>query len=68
MAYRLVSMKRILTWIGEERILLLIILIGVGLILKTLPDLVVLGGLLVYGAVILAVLSITHKLYLKFKK
>jgi len=61
-------MKRILTWIGEERILLLIILIGVGLILKTLPDLVVLGGLLVYGAVILAVLSITHKLYLKFKK
>ncbi len=61
-------MKRILTWIEEERILLLIILIGVGLILKTLPDLVVLGGLLVYGAVILAVLSAVHKLYLKFKK
>ena len=61
-------MKRVLTWIEEERILLLIILIGVGLILKTLPDLVVLGGLFIYCAVIVAVLNAAHKLYLKFKK
>ncbi|MEK7173058.1 MAG: hypothetical protein AAB740_03710 [Patescibacteria group bacterium] len=61
-------MKRILTWVEEERILLLLILIGVGLILKTLPDLVLFGGMLIYGAVILAVLSAVHKLYSKFKK
>lgn len=61
-------MKRVLTWIEEERILLLIILIGIGLILKTLPDSVVLGGLFIYGAVILAILSAAHKLYLKLKK
>lgn len=61
-------MKRVLTWIEEERILLLIILIGVGLILKTLPDLEVLGGMLIYGVVILAIFNAVHKLYLKFKE
>jgi hypothetical protein len=60
-------MKKMLNWVEEERITLLVILLGIGVILKTLPNLVMLGGMLIYGSVIIAVLTLGHKLYLKLR-
>ena len=60
-------MKRVLTWIEEEKIVLLIILLAVGILLSELSGHIMLGGMLIYGAIIIAALSAGHSLYLKFK-
>ena len=60
-------MKRILTWIVEEKIAVTILLLGIGIILNSPPNDFVLYGLFIYGAILIVVLHLLHKLYLKFK-
>jgi hypothetical protein len=60
-------MKRVINWVIEERITLTVLLMGIGIILGTLPHYIMFGGMLLYASVILLMLSATHKLYLKFK-
>ncbi len=61
-------MKRILSWAEEEKITIMVFLLGIGIILNSPPPTFVLGGLFIYGAIIFAILHLLHRLYLKFKK
>lgn len=61
-------MKRVIRWVVEERITLLIFLLVVGIVLGSLSHWSVLGGMMMYGVLILAVLSLGHSLYLHLKK
>jgi len=61
-------MKRILDWIGEEKIAITVFLLGVGVILNSPPANLVFTGMLIYGAILIIILHLLHKLYLKFKK
>lgn len=60
-------MKRILNWVEEEKIAIMILLLGIGVILSSPPPTFVLGGLFIYGAIIFAILHLLHKLYLKLR-
>ncbi|MBN1502539.1 hypothetical protein JW930_03275 [Candidatus Woesearchaeota archaeon] len=61
-------MKRVIYWILEEKITLMILLLAIGIILSTMHSLAMLGGMVVYSVIILAVLNAGHKLLLKYKK
>ena len=61
-------MKRVLNWIEEEHVILLILLLTIGIILSTLPDITLFSGLIFYGVITLSLLKAGHSLYLKFKR
>ena len=61
-------MKRILTWVDEEKIAVTILLLGIGVILNSPPSTFVFSGILIYGSIIIITLHLLHKLYLKYKK
>ena len=60
-------MKRFLNWIEEEKIAITVLLLGIGMILNSPPNNFIFAGVLVYGAVLIVVTHLIHKLYLKFK-
>jgi len=60
-------MKRILSWAEEEKIAIMVFLLGIGIILSSPPPTFVFGGLFIYGAIIFVILHLLHKLYLKLK-
>ncbi len=61
-------MKRILRWAIEERIALLILLLAIGTILNSPPKTFIFADFFIYGVIIIAVLHLSHKLYLKLRK
>lgn len=61
-------MKRILNWIGEEKIAITVFLLGIGVILNSPPTNFVFTGMLIYGSILIVVLHLLHKLYLKFNE
>jgi hypothetical protein len=61
-------MKRVVMWIVEEKVTLMLLLLGVGIILHSFNSWVTLGGMVIYGVVIISLLTACHKLYLKFKQ
>jgi hypothetical protein len=73
-----VFMKKILSWIEEERIAIIVLLLGIGIVLnsqnagiiKNFPPptiTLVFSGMFLYGALLLILLHLSHKLYLKLK-
>jgi len=60
-------MKRIILWIREEKIILLFTLLAIGIVLHGLPNFVMIGAMFIYATIILAILNLIHKLYIKYK-
>lgn len=61
-------MKRVLTWIEEEKITVTIFLFTVGVVLNTPPTHFVFTGMIMYGSILIILLHLLHRLYLKFHK
>ncbi len=61
-------MKRILRWVEEEKISLAILLLAIGIILNSPPQAWLFAGMFLYGSIIIIILHLVHKLYVKFKK
>jgi len=61
-------MKRVLNWILEEKITLMVLLLAIGIILSSLSNLVFFGAMVIYAVIFIALLTAGHKLFLKFKK
>ena len=61
-------MKRVLKWIEEEKIAITVFLLAIGVIMNSHPRAFVFSGLLIYGAILIIVLHLLHRLYLKLRK
>ncbi|MBN2368413.1 hypothetical protein JXC34_05330 [Candidatus Woesearchaeota archaeon] len=61
-------MKRILNWIEEEKITLMIILLSVGILFGYVAHWELLGLYIILSVLVLSVLNIGHKLFLKIIK
>ena len=61
-------MKRVLKWIEEEKIAIMVLLVAIGLILNTPPTKFMWSGFLIYAAILIGVFHLGHRLYLKYKK
>jgi hypothetical protein len=60
--------KRVLSWLEEEKIAITVFLLGIGIILSSPPRAFIFSGMLIYAAILIVVLHLLHRLYLKFRK
>jgi len=61
-------MKRIVKWVQEEKIAIIVFLLAIGTILNSPPTDFMLSGMLMYGAILILAFHLGHRLFLRLKK